>query len=234
MHDLKISNMSFSYGTAVIFNSVSMTVEPYSITGILGGNGAGKTTLFDLMCRLQHPGSGMIESEAKHTLYLSQILTIPPVLTMRDVAKMTVALSAPHSEGISDILDTIAAWDALLFERYSKLLERKSSLCSYGEKRWFFTLTLLALNPEVLILDEPTAGVDPENRYYIWSVLRSAASRGAAIVISSHNTHEIIEKCDQFYMISQCKLRRFQSDEQYMKYYEAQTLDEAFITAVGT
>ncbi|SDG62290.1 ATP-binding cassette domain-containing protein [Pseudomonas abietaniphila] len=232
MLSLDVTNMSFSYGSTVIFENTSMTVAPSKVTGILGGNGSGKTTLFDLICELHLPTSGTIQCTSKNLLYLSQILNIPAVLTMRDIAKMTIALAAFKTAKFDDILNKISDWGAATLERYSRLLKKKASLCSYGEKRWFFTLTLLALEPDILILDEPTAGVDPENRYYIWNALRSAASKGTAVIVSSHDTSEIAQYCHQFYMISQFKLVRFESGEEYMKSYNAQSLDQAFIRAV--
>lgn len=233
MDRLIIDNITFSYEADFLFDGASLRAGAYQITGLIGSNGAGKTTLFDLVCGLKKPSTGIITCAPNHLVYLSQVLTTPPLLTMRDIALMTIALSGTENNHLGSVMRTIERWDTSLLSRYSTLLAKRSSLCSYGEKRWFFTLTLLALESEIVILDEPTAGVDPEYRYCIWACLKKAAANGAAIVISSHNIHEVSEYSDCFYMINKKKFFRFESDQQYKDFFGASSLDQAFMNAVG-
>jgi ABC-2 type transport system ATP-binding protein len=231
MPKLDAKDINFSYGTDNIFNSASLQAASHRITGLLGGNGSGKTTFFDILCGIRLPGSGSVHSEFKNTLYLSQLVTTPAVLSMRDIANMALALSRTRALKIDDLLVTLRGWNLYIADRYAALINKKSALCSYGEKRWFFTLTLLAMEPDLIILDEPTAGVDPEYRHYIWECLKAAASHGLAVLVSSHNIEEITEHCDEFYMISQHKFNRFETLAAYIEFYGADSLDGAFINA---
>lgn len=232
MHILQVDDMGFSYLDDIVFEGASFTADSGKITGLLGGNGAGKTTFFDLLCGLRHPSSGYIRCKAKEVLYLSQVLTAPAALSMGDLATMTIALASPGSTELSGILARLSSWDKRISKRYSDLLTKKSSVCSYGQKRWFFTLTLVALQGDLVILDEPTAGVDTENRSYIWDCLQRAASDGAAIIVSSHDINEIANNCDRFYMINRGCFNQFDSGTQFLAMYGAHTLDQAFINAV--
>lgn len=232
MEVLTIRNMDFSYQNIQIFQSASLSAKSGEITGILGGNGSGKTTLFDIICGIQHPPPGCIQSIPKNILYLSQTLSTPAVLTMRDIASMAISLTSSGGQNIIDITNTLSSWDTQAAHRYFEFLDRRSSICSYGEKRWFFTLTLVALRHSVVILDEPTAGVDLENRFYIWQCLKKAAEQGTAVLISSHDINEIVEYCDTFYMINQRQLYNFKTAEQFNTAYGADRLSQAFINAV--
>jgi ABC-2 type transport system ATP-binding protein len=73
----------------------------------------------------------------------------------------------------------------------------------------FHRLSLLSANADFVILDEPTAGVDPEFRHYIWKCPEGAAAEGVAVLVSSHNVDEIVVHCDNFYMLSQQRFNHF-------------------------
>lgn len=198
-----------------------------------GQNGSGKTTFFDIVCNVRKPDSGTISNGFSSQVYLSQIITAPPVFRMADIFKMITLLCADHTITQARALEKLALWSPTLVERYLSLWTKKSSLCSYGEKRWFFTLSLLSVAADFVILDEPTAGVDPEFRQHIWKCLRGAANEGAAILISSHNVEEVANGCDDFYMIGQQRFNHFLSADSFMSQYSATTLDEAFINAAN-
>ncbi|MCF5049803.1 ABC transporter ATP-binding protein, partial [Pseudomonas simiae] len=91
----------------------------------------------------------------------------------------------------------------------------------------------LCASPDLVILDEPTAGVDPEFRYHIWRCLEGAAAGGVAVLVSSHNVDEIVAHCDDFYMLSQRQFNRFTDTQGFMDAYSANSLDEAFIHAAS-
>lgn len=233
MRSLIVDQLNVSFPEKVLFREASLSIEPGSITGILGPNGSGKTTLFDILCKVKKIKEGKIHSSFRTQLYLSQIITIPPVLRMHEIFKMTIVLSSNRESTQQCALRKIAKWCPELTERYKEIWAKKSAVCSYGEKRWFFTLSLLALEPELLILDEPTAGIDPEFRHYTWQCLKQAANEGTAIIVSSHNIEEVAAHCDSFYMISECQFTKFHSGEAFTSAFSANTLDEAFIRAAA-
>lgn len=116
---------------------------------------------------------------------------------------------------------------------FQKLRKKKASKCSYGEVRSFISLTLLMTGSDLIMLDEPTAGVDPEFRHYIWLGVKSACREGASVMISSHYTQEIVDNCTRFYMLAHQQLQAFDNADQLLARYQANSLDEAFIKALA-
>ena len=231
MKGLKIDSISFKYHDKIIFEDATLTVQPGTIIGVLGPNGSGKTTLFDIICKLKHPCRGDVKNGFSKELYLSQTLMTPPALRMFDIFKMTNLFCSSTTNTRSQTLDKLLQWSPGIINRYKEIWKKKSALCSYGEKRWFFTLSLLSIDADFIILDEPTAGVDPEFRHYIWQCLHGAAKSGTAILVSSHNVDEVTNHCDYFYMLSQKQFKRFDDRHAFMDAYDATSLDEAFIKA---
>ena len=233
MSMLSAKSICFEYSGKIIFDNASIHVSEGSITGLLGPNGSGKTTFFDIICGLRKAKNGILLNNFSNQLYLSQTVLTPPALRMFDVFKMTTLLCSSSHISQEQVLKKLSTWSPEIVERYKEIWTKKSSVCSYGEKRWFFTLSLLAVEADLVILDEPTAGVDPEFRHYIWKCLRGAASEGAAILVSSHSIEEVANNCGNFYMISQQKFKPFDSGKEFMHCYGSNTLDEAFIRAAA-
>lgn len=233
MKRLVASSVDVSYSQHILLSRASLKVQAGSISGLLGPNGSGKTTFFDVLCGLKTLKAGAIDSSFSKLLYLSQIISTPPVFRMFDLFKMIMIFCADSQVTQAHALEKIEQWSPGIAQRYRDIWNKKSALCSYGEKRWFFTLSLLSANADLVILDEPTAGVDPEFRYHIWRCLEGAAAEGVAVLVSSHNVDEIVAHCDEFYMISQQRFNRFTDAQGFMKAYGANSLDEAFIHAAS-
>lgn len=233
MSILSAVDIHFEYPNKPLFVQTSLQVEAGQIVGILGPNGAGKTTFFDIVCGLKKISGGLLTHSFTQQFYLSQTVMTPPALRMFDIFRMTELLCSTTPLKKQHVLDKLSHWSPPMLQRYNEIWDKKSSLCSYGEKRWFFTVSLLALSAELIILDEPTAGVDPEFRFYIWECLRGAAQEGAAILVSSHNVEEISENCNGFYMISQKQFIHFDDGDSFKKRYQADSLDHAFIKAAA-
>lgn len=233
MTNIVVDSIDVRYASHTLFLNASLEVSSGYITGLLGPNGSGKTTFFDVICGLKKVDGGAINNSFSKLLYLSQIINTPPVFRMFDIFKMIMIFCADTQVGQTHALKKIEKWSPGIAERYCEIWNKKSSLCSYGEKRWFFTLSLLSANADLVILDEPTAGVDPEFRYHIWRCLEGAAAEGVAVLVSSHNVEEIVAHCDDFYMISQQRFNRFTDAQGFMNAYGANSLDEAFIQAAN-
>ncbi|MNH04179.1 Lipopolysaccharide export system ATP-binding protein LptB [compost metagenome] len=231
MSTLIINELSFSYKDKPLFHNLNLHLSPGDAVGILGSNGAGKTTLFDLICKLRKPDHGEIINHAQHPAYLTQILTPPPQLRMIEVYELITHLNAPSKLCLSEALSRLNTWSPALSKRYSDISKKKASTCSYGEIRSFFTLTLLLMDSDLIILDEPTAGVDPEFRHFIWLGIKHACNEGTSVLVSSHYTQEIAANCGRFYMLAHHQLKAFQSADQFLACYRAASLDEAFINA---
>lgn len=233
MKRLIVNSLEVGYPPHTLLHDASMSVEAGSITGLLGSNGSGKTTFFDVVCGLKKVQAGEISRAFSKLLYLSQVISTPPVFRMFDIFRMAMLFCSDEKITQAHALKKIDSWSPGIADRYCEIWKKKSSLCSYGEKRWFFTLSLLCANADLVILDEPTAGVDPEYRYHIWRCLEGAAAEGVAVMVSSHNVDEIVTHCDDFYMLSQRRFNRFTDAQSFMSRYGGKRLDEAFIHAAS-
>ncbi|EPC03226.1 hypothetical protein L861_23235 [Litchfieldella anticariensis FP35 = DSM 16096] len=228
---LIVDDLDYVISDKVIYSKASMEVNEGEIRGVLGPNGAGKTTFFDIICSLRNADRGIIKNDFLNQVYLSQTIMTPPVLRMGDISRLALSFISPKRPSKQVFLDRLNSWAPEVSNRFSEIWSKKSAICSYGEKRWFFTLTLLASESDLIILDEPTAGVDPEFRHYIWKCLSAAAKEGRAILVSSHNVNEVADNCDVFYMIYGHRFNIFNSSEEFMSCHEADSLDRAFINA---
>lgn len=231
MSILTLDNLTFSYEGNPLLHNLNLHLSPGEVAGILGSNGAGKTTLFDLICKLRQPDRGNIINRAKNLAYLTQILTPPPQLRMIEIYQLINNLNASPKPCLSEALGRLDAWSPALCKRYADISKKKASTCSYGEIRSFFTLTLLLMGSDLIILDKPTAGVDPEFRHFIWLGIKHACNEGASVLVSSHYTPEIATHCDRFYMLAHRQLEAFNSSDQFLTRYHATSFDEAFINA---
>lgn len=231
MNILSVNSLSFQHRSTEVFKNAHLGVKKGEITGIIGSNGAGKTTLFDLICNLRTPSSGTIENLADRYIYLSQTLSAPATLKLSDIYKMISTLSSPTTLSMQQIRMKFNTWNPELSNRFEKIWNKKPDSCSYGEIRCFITLSLLTLPTDLIILDEPTAGVDPEFRYYTWLFLKKAKASGATVLVSSHSIDEIAGYCDSFYMIENKQFTKYQDGNEFMIRQCATNLDQAFINA---
>nr|WP_314483026.1 ATP-binding cassette domain-containing protein [uncultured Pseudomonas sp.] len=233
MQLLTLCDVAFAFKERLLFDQVNLHLKPGEVVGILGCNGAGKTTLFDLINGLRRPTGGVIRNHARQPAYLTQILTPPPQLRMGEIYELITLLNMPSFCSIDQALLRMGQRSTALGKRFSTIAQKKASKCSYGEVRSFITLTLLLTGSEVIMLDEPTAGVDPEFRHYIWLGIKSACHEGASVLVSSHYTQEIVDNCTRFYMLAHQRLEAFDRADQLLTRYNANSLDEAFIKALA-
>ncbi len=198
---LKISSVTKSFGPLKVLTDVSITVERGERRLILGPNGAGKTTLFNVVAGAMKPSSGSISIDGEDVSSLSssgrsrlglsrtfQIIT----LFDRDTLEQNVALALlGHLPLRWDMFAGKRALDALRSEARGvlqqigllNLAERRVASCSYGEKRRVEIALALASKPRILLLDEPLAGLSPEERETVKALLASIPSDTAVVMI---------------------------------------------------
>ncbi|MQU28129.1 ATP-binding cassette domain-containing protein [Pseudomonas helleri] len=140
MSILSAVDIHFEYPNKPLFVQTSLQVEAGQIVGILGPNGAGKTTFFDIVCGLKKISGGLLTHSFTQQLYLSQTVMTPPALRMFDIFRMTELLCSTTPLKKQHVLDKLSHWSPPMLQRYNEIWDKKSSLCSYGEKRWFFTV----------------------------------------------------------------------------------------------
>src|SRR5262245_7390330 len=190
------------YKTATAVDGISFALGPGSITGLLGGNGAGKTTTIATIMGLVIPTSGRVSvlgvdmarhrHRVLHRLHFeSPYVEMPMRLTIRH--NLTVFGMLYGVEAVSAPIATIAEQVHL-----TELLDRPTGKLSAGQKTRASLAKSLINRPEVLLLDEPTASLDPDTADWVRGRLeRYRAERGATVLLASHNMTEVERLCER-------------------------------------
>ncbi len=202
-----IQNLKKRYGTVEAVKDVSFQVEPGEIFGLLGPNGAGKTTTLRSLCTLTTPDSGKIEVSgisvidnprvARQRLgYVAQEVAIDKVLTGRELLQLQAALYHIPGAAAKQRIDTVLS--LLGLQEYA---DKKTGTYSGGIRKRLDLAAGLLHAPSVLVLDEPTVGLDIESRVVVWDFLRKLRSAGTTVVITSHYLEEIDVLADRLAII---------------------------------
>jgi ABC-2 type transport system ATP-binding protein len=202
-----IQNLQKRYGSVEAVKDISFQVEPGEIFGLLGPNGAGKTTTIRCICTLTTPDAGKVEVSgisvvdqprvARRRLgYVAQEVALDKVLTGRELLQLQAALyHLPGSVAKKRIEEVISL---LGLEEYA---DKKTGTYSGGLKRRIDLAAGLLHQPDVLVLDEPTVGLDIESRFVVWDLLRKLREAGTTILITSHYLEEIDALADRVAII---------------------------------
>lgn len=202
-----IQHLCKSYGTVPAVKDVSLQVDPGEIFGLLGPNGAGKTTTIRCLCTLAKPDSGTIEIGGVSVLdepraarrllgYVAQEVALDKMLTGRELLELQAALyHIPKLEARQRIEELL---DVLDLHNY---VDKKTGTYSGGLQRRIDLAAGLLHAPELLILDEPTVGLDIETRQVVWNFLRQLRANGTTILITSHYLEEVDALADRVAII---------------------------------
>ena len=202
-----IQNLQKRYGTVVAVQDVSFQVEPGEIFGLLGPNGAGKTTTLRALCTLTTPDAGKIEVSGISVLdnprvarqrlgYVAQEVAIDKVLTGRELLQLQAALYHLPGTVAKQRIETVL--DLLGLQEYAN---KKTGTYSGGLRKRLDLAAGLLHAPDVLVLDEPTVGLDIETRVVVWDFLRKLRASGTTVVITSHYLEEIDALADRVAII---------------------------------
>lgn len=204
-----INNLQKSYGSTPAVKNVSFEVERGTIFGLLGPNGAGKTTTIRCLCTLAKPDAGQIEVCGVSALdqpkavrqrlgYVAQEVAIDKILTGRELLKLQAALYHLPKKFISQRVDQLL--EALGLTDYA---DQKTGTYSGGLRKRLDLAAGLLHQPDVLVLDEPTVGLDIESRVIVWDFLRQLRAAGTTVIITSHYLEEIDALADKLVIIDQ-------------------------------
>lgn len=212
MEYIQIHNLSASYGGAPVLQNIHAAIEKNSLTAIVGPNGAGKSTLLKCILGFIKPLSGKIEinsktlAEVRHTIaYVPQIsavnwrfpITVHEVVLMGRYASLGW-LKRPQKE---DQRRAEQALRAMGLEAYA---ERQISQLSGGQKQRVFIARALCQDADLVMLDEPLAGVDQTSEKIIMAKLKELQKTGKTIVCVHHDLHTIRAYFDHILLINQC------------------------------
>ncbi len=202
-----IENLRKSYGDVQAVKDISFTVQPGEIFGLLGPNGAGKTTTIRCLCTLARPDGGKIEVGGISALaspkavrqrlgYVAQEVAIDKVLTGRELLKLQAALYHLPKKAIGDRIEQLV--EVLGLQEY---VDKKTGTYSGGIRKRLDLAAGLLHQPEVLVLDEPTVGLDIETRMVVWEFLQALKAAGTTVLITSHYLEEIDALADRLAII---------------------------------
>ena len=206
---LSISDLSFSYGEVQVLRGIDIHVPPETIVAVMGRNGVGKTTLMNNVVGLLKPSSGSIKLEGQEIIglqarrrvraglaYVPQGRMIFPKLTVEENLK--IGLSA-RTDGQLRVPEEVYE----LFPILSEMGQRMGGDLSGGQQQQLAIGRALVTDPKVLILDEPTEGIQPNIIQQIGSVLRElVAMKRIAIFIVEQYLVFVREFCQQFYIMN--------------------------------
>ncbi|NET02202.1 MAG: ABC transporter ATP-binding protein [Sphaerospermopsis sp. SIO1G1] len=202
-----IENLKKSYGNVVAVKDISFKVEPGEIFGLLGPNGAGKTSTLRALCTLTTPDSGKIEVSgvsvvdnpklARQKLgYVAQEVALDKVLTGRELLQLQAALYHLPGKVIKERINNVL--ELLGLQEYA---DKKTGTYSGGLRKRLDLAAGLLHSPDVLVLDEPTVGLDIESRFVVWEFLRKLRAAGTTVVITSHYLEEVDALADRVAII---------------------------------
>jgi len=194
-----------SFGSVHAVRGVDLTVRPGEIVAFLGPNGAGKTTTIDMILGLTNPDAGSIQVFG-HTPrgavargLVSAVLQTGGLLkdiTVRETVALTASLFA-EKRPVDEALERAGI---------PGLANRRVGLCSGGEQQRLRFAMALVSDPALLILDEPTTGMDVEARRSFWSAIRADAARGRTVMFATHYLDEADEYADRIVLMSRGRI----------------------------
>ena len=199
---IDLQHLTKRYGKVTAVNDLTLQVEPGEIVAFLGPNGAGKTTTIDMMLGLAQPDEGAVQVYGKSpwdAIALGEISAVMQTggllkdFTIEETVQFTASLYA-HARPTNEVLERAGILG---------IAKRRVGKCSGGEQqRLRFAIALLS-DPRLLILDEPTTGMDVEGRREFWTSIREDASRGRTILFATHYLDEADAYADRIVLIRQ-------------------------------
>jgi ABC-2 type transport system ATP-binding protein len=231
---VSVSRISKHFDNVIAVDDVSFDVALRSTTALLGGNGAGKTTTLSMLLGLLLPTSGSISIFGVDMLrdryqvlprlnFSSPYVDLPRRLTVRENLTVYARLYG--------IINISARINALCDElQIGRFLNRPYGQLSAGEKTRVVLAKALLNEPELMLLDEPTASLDPDTADYVRGMLEAYRKRtGTTILLASHNMSEVERLCDDVIMLRAGKLVDRGTPAQLLTRYGRQNMEEVFI-----
>jgi len=222
------------YKAATAVAGISFALAPGSITALLGGNGAGKTTTIAMILGLVEPTEGSVQvlgaampRERYRVLYRvnfeSPYVEMPRRLTVRQNLKVFAQLY-----GVADVGARIAALSAEL--DLGEFLDRETGKLSSGQRTRVALAKALLNEPEVLLLDEPTASLDPDTADWVRARLeRYRERRGATILLASHNMLEVERLCERVIIMKRGEIVDDDAPGALLARYGRESLEQVFL-----
>jgi ABC-2 type transport system ATP-binding protein len=226
-----VANVSKSFGAVKALDGVTLRVKQGEIYGLLGPNGAGKTTLIRMLVGLIAPDGGTVTVLGRRIPdvdvlqrigYMTQVAALYPGLSVEENVQFFAAINGAEG-GVDDALKLV------------ELDQRRKSVVatlSGGMRQRCSLACALVHKPQLLLLDEPTVGVDPQLRVQFWEEFRRMAAAGTTIIVSSHVMDEA-ERCQRLGLVQYGKLLAEGSPDEVRAQAGTPNLEEAFLRLAG-
>ncbi len=198
---VRLTAVTKDFGKVQAVRGIDLEIEPGEMVAFLGPNGAGKTTTIDMILGLSHPSSGSVEvfgmppRQAISRGLVAAVMQSGGLLkdlTVRETVQYTASLFA-DTKPVDEVIETAGI---------TGIAQRKVAKCSGGEQqRLRFAMALLS-DPALLLLDEPTTGMDVEGRRSFWTAIREDARQGRSVLFATHYLEEADQYADRIVLIS--------------------------------
>ena len=198
---VRLAGVTKDFGGVHAVRGIDLGIEPGEMVAFLGPNGAGKTTTIDMILGLSRPTSGDVEvlgMQPRQAISRGLVAAVMQTggllkdLTVRETVQYTASLFA-DTKPVDDVLESAGI---------SGIADRRVAKCSGGEQqRLRFAMALLS-DPALLLLDEPTTGMDVEGRRSFWSAIREDAQQGRSVLFATHYLEEADQYADRIILIS--------------------------------
>jgi branched-chain amino acid transport system ATP-binding protein len=219
---LRVENVSKQFGSLVAVNNVSMTVEPGELRAVIGPNGAGKTTFFNTISGFLTPSSGRIIFDGDEITRMPptervwrgiartfQITEVFPELTVHENLRIAVEVASGYrltvwqsADADSEVKGRVV--DLLEMSGLSDKADRLVGELSHGDQRATEIMMALALNPRLLLLDEPTAGMGDQETYDITQLIRKLhRDQKMSIVLIEHDMRVVFHLADKIMVLAE-------------------------------
>lgn len=214
---LKIENLYKAYKDVQAVDGISFNIKKGEIFGLLGPNGAGKTTVIKMISTLAAPDRGTVEVDGLDT-----------VKNRSEVRKIVAVVPQENNlDGDLSVYENLRVYAAMrlipspqkaieeIMERFG-IAEKRNELAdklSGGQKRRVTIARVMLGDPDFILLDEPTLGLDPSIRREIWNIITQIKNKGKSILLTTHYTEEAEGLCDRVAIMSKGKIRRIGTPE---------------------
>ena len=224
---IEVESVHKSYGPAVALAGVSLAVEPGELFGLLGPNGAGKTTLMSILAGLTDPDQGTVrlfgkpfttaDRDLRRLVGLAtQDLAVYPELTAREnlnfFGKLYGLAGADLRDRVAEMLEAVGLTDRA---------DDRAGTFSGGMKRRLNLAVAVVHRPQVLLLDEPTTGVDPQSRNHIFERVKALNAAGLTVVYTSHYMEEVQTLCTRIAILDGGQVRACDTLPNLLRMFDA-------------
>jgi ABC-2 type transport system ATP-binding protein len=236
---LKIKNIKKKYATKEALKGVSLDIYKGEILGLLGVNGAGKTTLSSIIATLHPPTEGDIEFEGasiyadiatyRYTIgFCPQRPNLNPELTLEQNLRFSGSYYGMSQEAISTRLEQLVKQFDL-----QQYLDQKANVLSGGYKQRFMIARALMHNPQLVILDEPTVGLDPHIRRQLWQQIRDLKTLGVTVILTTHYLDEAEQLSDRVCVLDNGLIKLIETPDKLKADFKMNNLEDVFIALMS-